>query len=217
MRRRLPLVRIGVGCWLASAWPTIGSGRVGETQGAIESRLLAANVGKRLPVEPDDKDPTGRGRNNEPPFLAVARFFPGDCHVERYWKSAVAHQLHRSDGWEIVVVFAGGVSVLETYRRVGSGMSEFEQNGLLNLHRGASRWVRVDGQEAEPSVLGFTLMREDGEIRAQRRGNWFTLFATKLDTFALARQAEARELAERDREAQRKIDAERAPESIAGF
>lgn len=189
--------------------------RLGETQAAIEARLLAANVGLRMPSE-DAGDP--RVRHDRPPYEASLGFLPSDARVARYWKSALSRQISKTDGWEIHVVLVGGVSVLEAYKRVGSGLSEFEVNGLLNLHKGGSRWMRVASEQtADSSVLRHTLAREDGEFRANRQGNWFMIFSTKLDEFAVARQAEARAEAERRREEQRKIDAQRAPESLAGF
>jgi hypothetical protein len=98
--------------------------------------------------------------------------------------SSELEEKHVSPGWDVHVVYVGGRSVVEVYKR-SQALTEFEWNHLLALHAEGSFWKRMSKEEkAETqSAFGCDLLRDDGHVRAKRLGGDAVLFvATDVDT-----------------------------------
>lgn len=213
---------------------TCAYARVGELQVAIERRLLAPGVGKLLaladPDEPRSPRPSNGSGNNphqrpdpsrrrtgEPPHRRFERLFPQGAHERVYWKSAVTRQLSPDDGWEVHVVYLGDRSTLEAYQRVGEALNEYEAMALLAVNRGSSSWRRVEKESGAKSALGYAYELEDGTLRARQQGNWLLIFSTRLDEYAEQRLAEEKALQALEQERLKRLQQQKAPESVAGF
>ena len=112
-----------------------------------------------------------------------------------------------AEGWELHVLFLRGLSVLEVYRR-SRPITEYEMNRLLGLQADRSHWERVDPKQlpkdAAPTVLGYSMVRNDGVLRANRLDPQTLLIVkTEFDAaMAAMRDADLQEL---------------APQSVRGF
>ncbi|MGF1483720.1 MAG: hypothetical protein ACFBZ8_05095 [Opitutales bacterium] len=143
---------------------------------------------------------------------------PISVEVGIYFKKAEADRANSRDldervspeGWDVYVLFLGGRSVLETYKRTPE-LSEHERNGLLHVQRGESNWLPADPEEEQIATeIGYSFLRADGEMNALARGRTLTFYSTRFDEMVRRVADAAREKA--DGEAR-----ERAPESIRGF
>jgi hypothetical protein len=195
--------------------------RIGETQGDIERRLLQPSVGK-LFFRSKDKDNRENERQQqreekEQPFSAVREFFPPESREGIYWKTAVASHLSNEDGWKVHVFYVAGRSALEAYRRTGATLSEFEVRALLAVNRGNSSWKKIQQEGGGTNGIGYEFELEDGSMRAKQQGNWFMIFATKLDNYVVEQQKVAKDLADQEKARKRLEDQSKAPESVAGF
>ena len=197
------------------------SARVGETQDAVERRLLQPSLG-RVFFQPKEKDSKEAERvrakeTKEQPFNDAKKFFPADSRGATYWKSAVARQLSNDNGWKVFVFYAGGRSMLEAYNRVGEELSEFEVRALLAANQGASSWRKTTSEGGGINGIGYDYELEDGSLRAKQKGNWLMIFAARLDDYVIAQQKIAKE-EEAKASATQKIDQQkRAPDSVLGL
>jgi hypothetical protein len=192
--------------------------RVGETQEALEKRILQPGLGKLYPRVPDAaKDKEKPKKKDEDPLKDVRALMPVDTREMVYWKSAVANQLSNETGWKIDVLFVGGRSVLEAYHRVGDSLSEFEVRGILGLNKGNSSWKKSGNDGGGVNGIGYDYELEDGSLRAKQQDSWFIVFSTKLDNYVMQQQVVAKEAKDAMKEQQRRDQALKAPESISGL
>jgi hypothetical protein len=202
--------------------------RVGETQDAIERRILQPNVGKlffRAKDKEKDKSPREAERiererlkeESEQPFYEAKQFFPTDTREVVYWKSALGNQLSNENGWKVHVFYMGGRSSLEAYRRVGEALNEFEVRALLAVNRGASSWRKMSNEGNGTNGIGYDFELEDGSMRAKQKGEWLMIFSTRLDTYVVEQQKAAKELGDRETERLKREQQGKAPESVTGF
>ena len=205
--------------------PAFVHARVGETQDMIERRLLQPGVGKLYsrpitsPSKSKDAKTVERQQQKEEkdqPFHSFEAFLPPDIRQMIYWKSSVPNQLSNDSGWKIYVFYSGGRSVLEAYKRVGEGLNEFEINGLLNVNRGASSWKKSSGNY-DTACIDYDYELEDGSVRAKSDGNWFMIFARKVDTYVVEQKRIAKATQDRELAQQKREQAIKAPESISGL
>ena len=193
--------------------------RVGETQDAVERRILQPNLGK-LYFPPRSKDPKEAKEierqlvkdERDQPFNDVKEFFP-ENREGVYWKSAMANQLSNEDGWKVHVFYVGGRSALEAYKRVGEALNEFEIRALLSVNKGSSSWKKTGGSEG----IGHEYELEDGSLRASVRGNWLMFFAPRLDGYVIEQQKVAKDLKDKELARQKIEQQAKAPESVTGF
>lgn len=192
--------------------------RVGETQGALEKRILQPGLGKLFSRVSDAAKDKEKPRKKDDDYLKDIRaMVPADAHEMTYWKSAVANQLSNDTGWKIEVLFVGGRSVLESYRRVGDSLNEFEVRGILALNKGNSSWKKSGRDNSGVNGIGYDYELEDGSLRAKQQDNWFVVFSTKLDNYVMQQQVSAKELRDALKEQQKRDQAMKAPESVAGL
>lgn len=187
--------------------------RPGESRSTLERRLLDGRIAVKFPDREIDAKLEDRGV----PYKNLFEFFPEGLEHEIYFKPAGAEKASQGDietkspeGWELHVIYYKGQSVFEAYRRNGGGISRFEQEGLMMLNKGQSFWKRVDKNQIKDSAIGYDFERDDGELRAARRGNYFIIFLPEFDNMLFAKMEEERQLADEDAK-------EKAPQSLAGF
>lgn len=197
------------------------SARVGETQDAVERRLLQPSLG-RLFFQSKEKETPAMERArlkelNEQPFNEARKFFPAESKVAVYWKSAIAKQLSNDNGWKIFVFYTAGRSVLEGYNRVGEDLSEFEVRAILAANQGGSSWRKTSGPGGGVNGIGYDFELEDGSLRAKQKGNWLMIFSARLDEYVIAQQTLAKET-EAKEAALKKIEQQKtAPVSVIGL
>ncbi len=191
--------------------------RIGETQDVLEKRILRPGLGKLYPRVADSSRDKPK-KKEEDPLKDVRTFLPTDSATEiLYWKSAVANQLSNETGWKIDVLYVGGHSSLEAYRRVGDALSEFEVRGLLSVNKGASSWKKNSNDGGGVNGMGYDYELEDGSLRAKQQDNWLIIFSTKLDNHVQQQQRQAKDASDAQKEQQKKEQSLKAPESLAGF
>jgi hypothetical protein len=184
----------------------IAEARIGESMSTIESRLFRSGG----IVYRDDATEMNRQRGMT--YVKYLEMMP-EAKVRVYFKSADGTKPKSSDmdpkrsspGWDIHVLYVGGRSVLEVYKR-SSGMTTSEFNQLLKIHAGDSYWKKM-GPPAEGekrfSVFSCDMERDDERLRAKRMGGALMVMSRELDE-ELAQLKAARE-------------AEDAPISLIGF
>lgn len=196
--------------------PRAAEARIGERRESLESRLLS-NGGVLF-----KKDEESSTRQKSGPYSSYMQYLGSSAHARVYFKSDDGSQPTQSDvaegtlgsGWEVHVLYVGGKSVLELYKRIGS-ITEYETNALLALLGGGGYWKEPEsttssGSEASaaedeppPSAFGFDFVRSDGEVRAKKSGGGLMVFQKQLDEY-LAKQHESNLQ-------------EDAPKSVRGF
>ena len=195
--------------------------RVGEPQEAVERRILQPGVGHfYIPAKAKDPRVAERERAKEArelPFAEAIHFFPSESKVMLYWKSAVANQLSNDNGWKVIVYYASGRSMLESYNRVGEDLSEFEVRAILAANRGNSSWKKISNEGSDTTGIGYDYELEDGSLRAKQKGNWLVIFAARLDEYVIAQQKIAKDQEEKDAALQKIEQQKKAPESVIGF
>jgi hypothetical protein len=194
--------------------------RIGETQDVLEKRILRPGLGKLYPRMTDaskDKDRDRPRKKEEDPLKDVRAFLPSEATQGLYWKSAVANQLSNETGWKIDIVYVGGRSALEVYKRVGDALSEFEVRGLLSVNKGGSSWKKSASDGGGVKGIGYDYELEDGSMRAKQQPDCLIVFSTKLDNYVMQQQVAAKELRDTQREQLKKEQSLKAPESLAGF
>lgn len=70
-------------------------------------------------------------------------------------------------GWELMVLYANKVSVMEVYRRINSYITPAEIEGLLALNTGGSSWKKVPKETRVDSLFPYEYETEDGKLRAR--------------------------------------------------
>jgi hypothetical protein len=180
--------------------------RVGESRSSLETRLF--NSGG---LEYNDDEMVARLKKGKP-YTKLDGVMPASAEVRIYYKSADGARLKPSElkarrgsgGWDVHVVYISGNSVLELYERSG-GMSDFEMNRLLAVQAGGSFWKKVGKDDEEtPSAFGFSMIRDDGKVRAKKSGRNALLFVnSQFD--ARLKEVKVADLQER------------APVSVQGF
>ncbi len=188
--------------------------RPGETRSTLERRLLA----DRTAVKVSSRDVEAKLDDRSVPYKHLYDHLPEGAEHEIYFKPAENVKASQGDleenrfpdGWEVHVIYFKDRSVFEAYRRNGSGITRFEQEGLLSLNKGQSFWKKVDKNQAKPSAIGYEYERDDGEVRALRNRNYFILYLPEFDELVFASMEEKR--TEDEEEAK-----EKAPDSLAGF
>ncbi len=215
--------RLGLGPWVrAVACGSILFGgaslpeaqaRIGDSLGQFEQRLYIDGGGTRytrhfLQAKLDD----------DVPPIQMREYFPQPHEIRVYFKKDHRSEANSQDlddgenppGWDIYVVYVGGRSVMETYKRNGAALSVHELNGLLHVQRGDSLWLRREDDDTINSELGYDYLRQDGKIRAVRDGRTLTFYLVELDESILRQRNDER--AEAEAEAR-----ESAPASVTGF
>ena len=168
----------------------LADARIGETSSTIEARVI--NSGGLQYRDESMKNNRQQGMWY-PGFLYLMRNF----ELKIYFKSADGRKPKSSDmsprrmssGWDLHVIYIGGRSVFEAYRR-STSMTDFELNQILKLQAGNSYWKKIGSSESDSdfiSIFGCNLERADGAIRALRRGNDLIFIDSDLDT-ALAKK-----------------------------
>ena len=181
-------------CLLTSWLPSLQA-RIGESQSTIEARLFRSGG----IVYRDDATELNRQRGM--PYVPHLELMP-ELRVRIYFKSADGSKPKSSDmdpkrsspGWDIHVLYLGGRSVMEVYKR-SSGMTKVEYNQLLKLQAGGSYWKKL-GRPAEGekrlSIFGCDIEREDGSVRAKGGGS-LLLITRELDEELARRKAQQEE------------------------
>jgi hypothetical protein len=149
------------------------------------------------------------------PYNKFLDLMPAQSEIRIYYKTLDGRKPLSKDiqtnrmleGWDIHVVFVGGKSVLELYRR-SSNMNELEFTALLKLQAGNSFWEKKEQvKEGDPplvSAFSFDYERNDKLMRARKVGSsQLIFFSSQFDVF----------LAEGYKQSQ--MDA--LPQSIKGF
>lgn len=149
------------------------------------------------------------------PYNKFSDFLPAQSEIRIYYKTLDGRKPLAKDiqtnkmleGWDVHVVFVGGKSVLELYRR-SSNMNELEFTALLKLQAGNSFWEKKEQvKEGDPplvSAFSFDYERNDKLMRARKIGSsQLIFFSSQFDVF----------LAEGYKQSQ--MDA--LPQSIKGF
>ncbi|WOO39793.1 hypothetical protein [Rubellicoccus peritrichatus] len=187
--------------------------RIGESRSTLEGRLLK----DRQAIKVSSRKLPGLIEHKSVPYRRFLEYFPESAEHMVYYKPAEGEQASTDDldvtfpdGWMLHVVYYKGRSVFEAYRRNGAGINRYEESGLLLRTKGESFWKNVDGKDREETAMGYTMERDDGEIRANRQGNFMIFYMPEFD-LAIKTQLDE-ENAEADELAQ-----EKAPDSLAGF
>jgi hypothetical protein len=177
--------------------------RIGEKQALIEQRLTA--FGGIIYRDQAIVEARMRGV----PYVRILEYLPSTPQIRIYFKTDDGRRPMASElqargmpqGWDLHVVYLNGVSILEAYRR-SQALTEQEINQLLALQQGDSFWERV--QKAEESALGYRMLRNDGQLRANQVGSdTLLIFDAKMDRHVFNAIEAAR--------------AQSAPVSVQGF
>jgi hypothetical protein len=198
--------------------PRVADARIGESRSAFERRLFSnGGIIYRNKEERSTRRQSG-------PYFQYLQYLGNSAEVRVYFKSDDGREPTQTDinkgtlgsGWEVHVLYVGGKSVFEQYKRVGT-MSEYEMNALLAILGGGGYWKEPEPEELEvapseaadgefeppASAFGFDFVRSDGEVRAKKSGGGLMVFQKQLDEY-LAKQHESNLLQE-------------APKSVQGF
>jgi hypothetical protein len=181
--------------------------RIGESREAIERRLF----GSGGIVYRDDAIESKRRQGM--PYMRYLNYLPGSAEVRIYFKTEDGRRPASSEleekrmpaGWDLHVVYVGGQSVIEVYKRSHS-ITEFELNHLLALHAGNGYWKRLSKEDKQDfvSAFGLDMIRSDEQLRAKKLGGDSVIFVdANLD-------AKLAEMNESDLQ-------EKAPVSVDGF
>lgn len=176
--------------------PHFVSARIGESRLSLEGRLL--NSGGI--VYRDDEAELNRRRGM--PYLQYLPYLEGSVDVRIYFKTADGRKPMSSeldpkrmgDGWDLHVVYIGGKSAVEVYKR-SRGITEYEMNELLARQAGGAYWQRKEkpsaGEETEPTAFGYDMIRSDGRVCAKKMGGDALLLFNRQVDLQLATMKEA--------------------------
>jgi len=190
---------------LTTVAPSSLDARIGERRESIERRLTSSGG----IVYRDDA--VEEMRRKGMPYLQYLEILDSSADVRIYFKTADGRKPTSSElaekrmnqGWDVHVVYVGGKSAIEIYKR-SQAMSEFELNQLIALQGGGSGWKKLKKGATEATAFGYEMVSNDGSVRAKKMGSDRILFVNaKIDT-ALA------EMNENDLQ-------EKAPISVNGF
>ena len=159
-------------------------GRIGEAQSMIESRVTQSG-GIQY------RDETIKNNRMQGASYTKLLYLLENYDLRIYFKTADGRKPRQSgmdarkmsSGWDLHVVYINGRSVIETYRR-SSAMTESEFNQLLKLQAGDSYWLKIKEASKDDevfSIIGSTMERADGAVRAVRQRNYLVLIDRDLD------------------------------------
>jgi hypothetical protein len=197
--------------------------RIGDTPEQMAGRMLQPNMGRYFSWPKDMPERERTKQENENPLKQHAYLLPtagGEWQEQIYWKSALKSHLSGESGWRIHVYYYKGRSAVELYRRVGESLNDFEVTAILARLRGAETWRKVDRKQNGDTVLGYDFELGDEAapvLRARRQGDWLVIFNARFDAFLVERKARWDENEATRKEAERKLQAEKAPESVEGI
>lgn len=187
--------------------PSVLDARIGERRESIERRLFDSGG----IVYRDDVIETERRKGM--PYPRYLEYLPDSTDVRLYFKTSDGRRPMSSEleakrmpaGWDLHVVYVGGKSAIELYKR-SQGLTEFEFNHLLALHAEGSFWKRPSKEEMAEmvSAFGVEMIRSDGRVRAKKLGGDGLMFVDSEVDIKLA------EMNTSDLQ-------ERAPVSVDGF
>lgn len=187
--------------------------RIGESRSTLEGRLLRDRTAVKVPTK---KQQNLIGHRSVP-YRQYLEYFPENAEHMLYYKPAEAERASTDDlddqfpeGWMLHVVYYKGRSVFEAYRRNGAAINRHERSGLLLRAKGESFWKNIGPNDREDSAMGYSMERDDGEVRANQQGNFMIFYMPEFD-LAIKEQMDE-EKAENDLLAQ-----ETAPDSLEGF
>ncbi len=159
--------------------------RLGEQTADIERRILSPGHGREYPPE------RAAAKRTQVPIHGLISSYQSSNNnsltSQVLWKSVDGRRIPSNglrdgmepEGWNLFIYYKNGRSVLEVYRRVGDGLTQYEINGLLALNKGDSAWERPANKE--PSAIGYDFQRADGLFRARQMGTCFILYYKALD------------------------------------
>lgn len=167
--------------------PSAADARVGESKETIERRLF----GSGGIIYRDDAVENSRRKGM--PYMRYLDYLSSSADVRIYYKTADGRRPMASEleekrvqpGWDVHVLYIGGKSVLEIYKRSQS-MSEYEMNYIIALQGGGPGWKKVVKEELEPSVFGYDMESADGSVRAKKLGGDSLLFVDATIDMGLA-------------------------------
>jgi hypothetical protein len=179
------LVAIMTGFLITSVCPAMLEARIGDRRESLEQRLFASGG----ILYRDDELQTNRRKVM--PYVQYLDYLSSNTQVRIYFKTSDGRQPNSTEleekrslsGWDLHVVYANGVSIIEVYKR-SQGMSEHELNHLLARQAGGSFWKRQvkstqedeEDEEEVVSAFGFDLVRDDGKVRAKKMGSDSIMF-----------------------------------------
>jgi len=193
--------------------PSTSHARVGESRNELEGRLLQDRTAVKVP----SRQVEALLMHRTVPYRWIYEYLPSGSEHELYYKPADDNRASTTDldvefpdGWMLHVIYYKGQSVFEAYRRNGSAMSSFEEEGILMRHKNGSHWSRVGERGVTDSAIGYNFERADSGLRALKRGEYLILYRPEFD-LGIKKQAD---------EAQAEAEAlakENAPDSLQGF
>jgi hypothetical protein len=170
-----------------SAISSTAEARIGERRDSIERRLFSSGG----IMYRDDAVEASRSRGM--PYVPFFDYLSSSADVRIYFKTADGRRPSSKDlegkrvlpGWDLHVVYVGGKSVMEVYKR-SQGVSKYELNQLLVLNANGSFWKKIEkpkpGEKAKPSALGCDMETDNGQIRAKKLGgNGLIVVDAQLD------------------------------------
>lgn len=208
---------------LLSCFASVAQARIGDTPEQMAGRMLQPNMGRYFSWPKDMTEKERTKQENENPLKQHAYLLPtgaGEWQEQIYWKTALKSHLSNESGWRIHAYFYKGHSVVELYRRVGDSLNEFEVTAILARLRGADTWRKVDRKQNGDTVLGYDFELGDEAspvLRARRQGDWLVIYNVRFDAFLVERRTRWDENEAVRKEAERKLQAEKAPESVEGI
>lgn len=213
--------RISAAVALAILSATGAYGRVGETVGALEYRLLDSRPRRGLEYPRDMRDI--KLADGKLPYKAALKYMEAanlNYEVKLYWKTADSERAVTTNnikdqknppGWDLYVVYVNDVSVMELYRRNGADISPFEAEGVLAANRAYSFWNQINEADQYYTFFGYQFERSDGDVRAiQLNKQQLLVFDSHFDRDLV----EAKAKLDKKRELDTRDD---APLSIEGF
>ena len=209
---------------IALLWAAGGAqARIGDTPEQMAGRMLQPNLGKNFSWPKDMSEKERTRQENEHPLKPHAHLLPsaaGEWQEQIYWKTALKSHLSNENGWRIYAYFYKGHSAVELYRRVGESLNSFEVTAILARLRGGDTWRKVERIQNGDTVIGydFELGPETAPVmRARRQGDWLVVFHARFDAFLFERKTRWDENEAVRKEAERKTQAEKTPESVEGI
>lgn len=179
----------------------VAEARIGENKGTLESRLLS-------------RESNAIKIGNKELYAHYMKTFPlnnelssieDDIEIVVYYKNAQGQKpivsklfngnrrpIDKPRGWLYYVGYMRGKSVIEVFKR-SKGISTIESNGILQLNRGNSNWIKGElekdiledeSKKGVPKlrpVFRYNLYRSDEAVRASVRGDVLIIFDSDLD------------------------------------
>jgi hypothetical protein len=196
--------------------------RVGESQAAIEARLLGTDRAAKYTIKAKAKNGESLLEQKQRAFRFkhIFTYLPEGSKPEIavYYKAvgdqvaslAVMESEGTPPGWEYTIYFHNNISQIEIYKR-SQALNQLEINGLLNMNKTPDqRWLKAEDIKDEngevrklDSVLGYTHVRSDGAMRCILDGSSIVMFSSKFDENLF--------------DAKKRKELETLPDSLKGF